>query len=183
MDVERAQTNIRKVCLTASIAGCVSTWTKKVLIILELVARVKHFIGVHDLRALIQILDRFFVVTSVNLHASTIQIVVFFVENVFFVVVCLLCFLCISLIVTFVSALRRIRTCLKLSVQLDDLVRVKVTDVFKLILFLSIRGLLHSESEIISLEFTFFKSTILLLTTTDCSDLVHFGSLGRGNHL
>lgn len=104
MDVERAETNIRQVSLTACIAGIV-IWTLEVFIIRELVPRVQDLVCMHDLRALVEVTNSFFVLTRIYLHHATIEIVVLLVENVLFVVVRLFCLFCVRFIVALISPL------------------------------------------------------------------------------
>ena len=67
-------------------------------------------------------------------------------------------------------------------VELDDFIRIQITDIFKLVLFILILRLLDSETEIISL-FPFFLGSVLLFASSDSPDFVNLGSLSAGDHL
>ena len=67
-------------------------------------------------------------------------------------------------------------------VELDDFIRIQITDIFKLVLFILILRLLDSEAEIISL-LTFFLGTVLFLASSNSPDFVNLGSLSAGDHL
>ena len=122
-------------------------------------------------------------VTSVDLHDTSVQVVVLFVEDVLFVVVSFLSLLSVSFVIALVSALRRVRSSLKLPIELDDLIRVKITDVLKLILLFLVIRLLNTESEIVPLQLTFFVGSILLFPSPDSSDLINLGPLRTWYHL
>ena len=183
MDVQRTQADIRKISLTASIASVVSIWSSQVILVWELIARIEHFVCVHDLRALIQVSNSFLMVTSVDLHDTSVQVVVLFVKDVLLVIVSFLSLLCISFVITLVSALRSIRSSLKLPIKLDDLIWVKITDVLKFILLFLVVRLLYTESEIVPFQLTFFVGSILFFTSTNSSDLVNLGPLCTRYHL
>ena len=122
-------------------------------------------------------------ITSVNLHDTSIQVVVLFVKDVLFVVVSFFSLLSVSFVIALVSALRGIRPSLKLPIELDDLIRVKITDVLKLILLFLVIRLLNTESEIVPLQLSFFVGPILLFPSPDSSNLVNFGPLCTRYHL
>ena len=67
-------------------------------------------------------------------------------------------------------------------VELDDFIRIQITDVFKLVLFILILRLLDSETEIISL-FAFFLGSVLLFASSDSPDFVNLSSLSARDHL
>ena len=105
MNVERAQADIRKISLATSITSIVTIRTVKVFIFRELVPRVEHLVCVHDLRALIKVSDRFLKLSCVYLHHTTVQIIVLFIKDIFFVVVGVFCLLIVDFIITFVCTL------------------------------------------------------------------------------
>ena len=90
----------------------------------------------HDLRALIEVANRFLVLPSVYVHHATVQIVVLLVEDILLVVVGLFRFFSIRFVIALVSTLGRIRARLKLAVKLNDLIGIKVADILKLVLLL-----------------------------------------------
>ena len=137
----------------------------------------------HDLRALIEVTNRLLVLTSVYVHHTAVQVVVLLVEDVLLVVVGLFRFFSIRFVITLVRPLRRIRARLKLAVELDDLIRVKVANVLELVLFLLILRLLYAESEIVAFGLALFESTVLLFASPYRSDLVNFGTLCTRDHL
>ena len=67
-------------------------------------------------------------------------------------------------------------------VELDDFIRIQITDVLKLVLFILILRLLDSETKIISL-FAFFLGSVLLLASSNSPDFVNLGSLSAWDHL
>ena len=137
----------------------------------------------HDLRALIEVTNRLLVLTSVYVHHTAVQVVVLLVEDVLLVVVGLFRFFSIRFVITLVRPLRRIRARLKLAVELDDLIRVKVANVLELVLFLLILRLLYAESEIVAFGLALFESTVLLFASPYRSDLVNLGTLCTWDHL
>ena len=137
----------------------------------------------HDLRALIEVTNCLLVLTSVYVHNAAVQVVVLLVEDVLLVVVGLFRFFSIRFVITLVRPLRRIRARLKLAVELDDLIRVKVANVLELVLFLLILRLLYAESEIVAFGLALFESTVLLFASPYRSDLVNFGTLCARDHL
>ncbi len=155
----------------------------EVFIVRELVSWVENFVSVHDLRTLIKISNCFLVVSSINLHYTSVEVVVFFVENILLVIIGFLCFFGIRFVVRLICALRCGRPCLKLPIELHYFVRVQVADVFEFVLFFLVRRLLDSEPEIISLVLAIFVSPVLFFSATDSSDLVDLGALGAWNHL
>ena len=68
-------------------------------------------------------------------------------------------------------------------VQLDDLIGVQITDILELILFILLLRQWVLEPQIVSLRFALSIGSILLLPSTDGSDLVDFGTLRAGYHL
>ena len=132
---------------------------------------------------MIEVTNRLLVLTSVYVHHTAVQVVVLLVEDVLLVVVGLFRFLSICFVITLVRSLRRIRASLKLAVELDDLIGVKVTNVLKLVLFLLVRRLLHAESEIVALGLALFVGAVLLFASSYRSDLVNFGTLCARDHL
>ena len=137
----------------------------------------------HDLGALIEVTNRFLVLTSVYVHHTAVQVVVLLVEDVLLVVVGLFCFLSIRFVITLVGPLRRIRARLKLAVELNDLIGIKVANVLKLVLLLLFRRLLHAESKIVALGLAFFVGAILLFPSPYRSDLVNLSTLCTWDHL
>ena len=68
-------------------------------------------------------------------------------------------------------------------VQLDDLIGVQITDILELILFILLLRQWVLEPQIVSLRFALSIGSILLLPSTDGSDLVDFGTLRARYHL
>lgn len=126
VDVEGAESDIRKICLATRIACIVSIGTIRVFIVRELVLRVEYFVSVHDLGALVKVFDPFVVLARVDMHDTTVQIIVLLIEDVLLVVVSLLSLLCIGFIIAFVGSLGGIGSSLELPVELDDFLRVQV---------------------------------------------------------
>lgn len=56
----------------------------------ELVPWVKYLLSMHDRAALFEVTHRFIVLTRVEVHNRTVQIVIFLVEDVLFIIICLL---------------------------------------------------------------------------------------------
>ena len=108
MDIQRAETHIGQVCLAARGALVISIGSIEVLIIWELVLRIKHFVGVHDLRAMVEVFDALLVLASVDLHHTSVKVVVLLVEDVLLVVICLFSLLGVCLVVAFVGTLRSV---------------------------------------------------------------------------
>ena len=75
------------------------------LIVRELIFLIKHFIGMHDTRTLLEILQGFLKLPSIDLEDTSVEIVIFLVENIFFVVIGFLSLLLICCVVTFVGSL------------------------------------------------------------------------------
>ena len=182
MYVQRAKTDIGQISLAAGITSVV-VWALQVFVVGELISRVEYLVGVHDLRALIEVTNRLLILTSVYVHHTAVQVVVLLVEDVLLVVVGLFRFFSIRFVITLVSALRRIGSRLKLAVELDDLIGIKVANILKLVLFLLVRRLLHAEPKIVALALAFFVGAVLLFTSSYCSDLVNFGTLCAWDHL
>lgn len=53
----------------------------------KLVSGIEYFVGMHDVGALFKVLNGFIVVAAVEVHDCSVQIIVFFVEDVFLIVV------------------------------------------------------------------------------------------------
>ena len=122
-------------------------------------------------------------ITCVDLHHASVQVVVLFVEDVLLVIVSFFSFLSVSFVIALVSTLRRIRPSLKLSVKLNDFIRVKITDVLKLILLFLVIRLLDTESEIVPFQLSFFVGSILLFSSPDSSDFIYLSPLCAWYHL
>ena len=155
----------------------------EIFIVRELVSWVENFVSVHDLRTLIKISNRFLVVSSIYLHHTSVEVVVFFVKNILLVIIGFLCFFGISFVIRLVCALRCGRACLKLPIELHYFVRIQVADVFEFVLFFLVRRLLNSEPEIVSLVLAVFVSPVLFFSATNSSDLVDLSTLSAWNHL
>ena len=137
----------------------------------------------HDLWTLVKVTNRFFILPSVNIHDTPVKIVILLIEDVFFVVVGFFGFFCIGLVIAFVCSLWCCRTSFQLSIELYNLIRVQVTNVLKLILFILILGLLYAETKIISFRLALFEGSILFFATANSPNLVNFGTLCTRNHL
>lgn len=90
VDVQRAETNIWQVSLTARMTRCVLVlsylFTPPRLIVVPFLW-VKNFVCVHYSWALVKVSHSFFVFTQVNLHHASVKVEVFSVKYVFLVVV------------------------------------------------------------------------------------------------
>jgi hypothetical protein len=64
----------------------------------------------HDRAALLQVRQRLVVVACVDVKYASIEIVVFFVEDVLLIVISFICFLCVSVIIRNVGTLGRVGT-------------------------------------------------------------------------
>ena len=104
MNVQRAQSNIRKICLTASVTRIIPIWTK-IFVVGELLSWIQNLVRMHNLRTLIKVANSFVVFTRVDLHDSSIQVVIFFVEDVLLVIVGLLSFFGVGFVITLISSL------------------------------------------------------------------------------
>ena len=132
----------------------------------------------HYLGTLLKVLNGFLIFPSIKVHHCPKEIVVFFVEDVFLIVVCLFFFK------FFLSNFRVIRSFFNLFVQFLQLLLINFTQIFILI-FSSIFRLGHSESQIIlpkifSLRLCYF---ILIFSSPNSSDFVSFSSLGTWDNL
>ena len=183
MNIQRTETNIREVCLAASLADIILRLCHIFFIIWELVFLVKYFVCMHDTWTLFQILERLFILTCIYLKNTSVKIIVLFVEDVFFVIVCLFSLFLVCNVITFISSLGCSWSCFKLSVELLNLFLIEVTDIFVLVEFFLRILLLDSKPQIISFCFTFTNCSVLLLASSYCSDFVSLSSLGRRNHL
>ena len=137
----------------------------------------------HDTWTLLQILKRLFILTCINLKNTSVKVIVLFVEDIFFVIVCLFGFFLVCNVITFISSLRRSWSCFKLSVELLNLFLIEVTNIFVFVEFLLRILLLNSKPQIISFCFTFTNCSVLLLASSYCSDFVSLSSLSWRNHL
>ena len=122
-------------------------------------------------------------IPSVDLHDTSVKVVVLLVKDVLFVVICFFSFFSISFVIALISPLTRVRSSLELPVELNDFIGVQIADILKLILLFGLLWLMNPESEIISLKLALFVGSVLLFAPANGPNLVHFGSLGGGNHL
>jgi hypothetical protein len=123
---------------------------------------------------------------SITIHNASIKKVVFLVENVFFVIVLISGFEPIKLWVFDICRLSGLTPSFKLVVQAHYFILIKFRDVLILIFFaLTIVPalLVHSESQIVPLLFTFLNTAVLFFPASYRSDLVSFGPVSRRNQL
>ena len=166
-------------------AHVVSVWATaiQVIFVWELILWIEHFVDVHYATTLIKVLHGLFVLSSIYVHHTAIEVVIFLVEDVFLVVVRFFCLLLVSFVIRYVCPLSSVGTCLQLLVELDNVILIKITYIFELVFFLIVVGLLNTEAEVISLLLTLPHSTILLFSSADRAYLISFCPVGAWNHL
>ena len=153
------------------------------LIVRELIFLIKHFIGMHDTRTLLEILQGFLKLPRIDLEDTPVEVVIFLVEDIFFVVIGFLSLLLICCVVTFVSPLRGTRSCFKLAVELLYFFLIEVADVLVFILLFLVLLLLYPEPEVVPLRLAPVHCSVLLFAPSDGSYFVGLGSLRRRDHL
>ena len=184
VDVQTAEAHVGQVGLGA-VGGLV---VLHVFLVRVLVLGVEHLGGVHDGGTLLEVGERLVVVSGVEVHHSSVQVVVLLVEYVLFVVVGFLVLLVLGLELGLFGHGGGVFQFLP-AVDLVQFPVVQLGEVLVLVLHFLLFLVGDAEAEVVLLDVAVALGelsenlAVLLAPALDGSDLVRFGALGAGDDL